>query len=199
MIGQDIINTFASLGDTGMLLAMLVIIWIDGTAFPTLPEVWMVWIFGVHPLSFEWGAALVIVASVASLLGNFSLYTLVKLAKLPHWIQKRMQQYTKFLVVHDERLLLLNRIAPILPYTGAFIAACNWNIRRCAAYILASALVKFTIIVLISWASFNNLKEEVAPWVSLGFVAMFLTVSIIASFIYRKRRMSREESQRSQS
>lgn len=199
MIGQDIINTFASLGDTGMLLAMLVIIWIDGTAFPTLPEVWMVWIFGVHPLSFEWGAALVIVASFASLLGNFSLYTLVKLAKLPHWIQKRMQQYTKFLVVHDERLLLLNRIAPILPYTGAFIAVCNWNIRRCAAYIFASALVKFTIIVLISWASFNNLKEEVAPWVSLGFVAMFLTVSIIASFIYRKRRMSREESQRSQS
>lgn len=199
MIGQDIINVFASLGDTGMLLAMLVIIWIDGTAFPTLPEVWMVWIFGVHPLSFEWGASLVIVASLASLLGNFSLYSLVRLAKLPNWMQKRMQQYTKFLVVHDERLLLLNRIAPILPYTGAFIAACNWNIRRCAAYIFVSALVKFTIIVLISWASFDNLKAEVAPWVSLGFVAMFLTVSIIASLIYRKRRIARGEAQRSQS
>jgi len=38
VIGEDIINVFASLGDLGMLLALVVIIWIDGTAFPTLPK-----------------------------------------------------------------------------------------------------------------------------------------------------------------
>jgi len=77
-------------------------------------------------------------------------------------------------VVHDERLLLLNRIAPIVPYTGAFIATCNWNLKKCAVYIFASAIVKFSIIVLISWASFDQLKEDVAPWVSLAFVAVFM-------------------------
>ncbi len=199
MIGEDIIGMFATLGDIGMLLAITVIIWIDGTAFPTLPEVWMVWIFGVHPSSFTWAVALIVVASLASLLGNFTLYGLVKIAKLPPWIQKKMRQYTNFLVVHDERLLLLNRIAPIVPYTGAFIATCNWNLKKCAVYIFASALAKFSIIVLISWASFDRLKEDVAPWVSLIFVAAFLLVSVIVSFVYKRRQTSKGEPERSQS
>lgn len=199
MIGEDIIGMFASLGDLGMMLAITVIIWIDGTAFPTLPEVWMVWIFGVHPASFTWALVLVVVASLASLLGNFTLYGLVKIAKLPPWVQKKMKQYTNFLVVHDERLLLLNRIAPIVPYTGAFIATCNWNLKKCAVYIFVSAIVKFSIIVLISWASFDQLKEDVAPWVSLVFVAAFMLASVIVSFVYKKRQTSKGEPERSQS
>jgi membrane protein DedA with SNARE-associated domain len=199
MLGQDIINLFASLGDMGMLLAIVLIILIDGAAFPTLPEVWTVWIFGVHPESLAWGATLVIVASFASLLGNFTLYGFVKLVGLPKWLKRKMNQYTNFLLVHDERLLILNRIAPIVPYTGAFIAACNWNVRKSAVYILLSALMKFTIIVLISWASFESLKEDIAPWVSLGFVAIFLVASIVVSFIYKKRNISRREPERSQS
>ncbi|HJX04304.1 MAG TPA: hypothetical protein VJ489_00640 [Thermoplasmata archaeon] len=198
MIGEDIINVFASLGDLGMLLALTVIIWIDGTAFPTLPEVWMVFLYGVHPDSFSWGAALVLTASAASLLGNFTLYSLVKVAKLPKWVQKKMKQYTNFLIVKDEKLLLLNRLAPIVPYTGAFIAVCNWDVRKCATYIFASALVKFSIIVLISWASFESVKDEIAPFVSLAVVIIILVSSIIASIVYRKRKMQKEEPVRSQ-
>jgi len=198
MIGEDIINMFASVGDIGMLLAITVIIWIDGTAFPTLPEVWMVFLYGVHPDSFAWGAALVLTASAASLLGNFTLYSLVKVARLPRWVEKKMKQYTDFLIVKDEKLLLLNRLAPIVPYTGAFIAVCNWNVRKSALYIFASALVKFSIIVLISWASFESVKEEIAPFVSLAVVIIILVSSIIASFVYKKRRLPKEEPVRSQ-
>ena len=198
MIGEDIINMFASLGDLGMLLAMTVIIWIDGTAFPTLPEVWMIFLFGAHPDSFAWGAILVIVASAASLLGNFTLYALVRVAKLPKWVQKKMKQYTDFLIVKDEKLLLLNRLAPIVPYTGAFIAVCNWNVRKCAVYIFASAIVKFSIIILISWASFESVKEEIAPFVSLAVVIVLLVSSIIASIVYKKRKLKKEGSARSQ-
>ncbi len=198
MIGEDIINMFASLGDLGMLLAIVVIIWIDGTAFPTLPEVWMVFVYGTHPDSFGWGAALVLTASAASLLGNFTLYSLVKIAKLPKWVQKKMKQYTNFLIVKDEKLLLLNRLAPIVPFTGAFIAVCNWDVRKCAVYIFASALVKFSVIVLISWASFESVKEEVAPFVSLAVVIILLVSSIIASIIYKKRHVPKEEPVRSQ-
>jgi len=198
MIGEDIINTFASLGDIGMLLAITIIIWIDGTAFPTLPEVWMVFLYGVHPESFAWGAAIVITASAASLLGNFTLYSLVKVAKLPKWVQKKMKQYTNFLIVKDEKLLLLNRLAPIVPYTGAFIAVCNWNVKKSALYIFVSALAKFSIIVLISWASFESVKEEIAPFVSLAVVIILLVSSIIVSFVYKKRRLPKEEPVRSQ-
>jgi len=198
MIGEDIINMFASLGDIGMLLAITFIIWIDGTAFPTLPEVWMVFVYGVHPASFAWGAALVLTASAASLLGNFTLYSLVKVARLPKWVEKKMKQYTNFLIVKDEKLLLLNRLAPIVPYTGAFIAVCNWNVRKSAVYIFASALAKFSIIVLISWASFESVKDEIAPFVSLAVVIIILVSSIIASFVYKKRRLPKEEPVRSQ-
>ena len=198
MIGEDIINAFASLGDIGMLLALVVIIWIDGTAFPTLPEIWMIWIFGVNPDSFAWGTVLVLVATCARLLGNFTLYTLVKVAKLPGWIQRRMKQYTDFLIVKDERLLLLNRLAPIVPYTGAFIAVCNWNVKKSAIYIFISGLVKFSAIVVISWLSFDNLREDVAPWVSLGVVAILLGASVIASVVYRRKAGLRGDVSRSQ-
>lgn len=197
-IGQDIIDLFAGLGDVGMLIAILVIVWIDGTAFPTLPEAWMVFIFGTHPDSFSWGATVVIVASVASLAGNFTLYALVKKAKLPHRMQRVMRGYTNWLILKDERLLILNRFAPLIPYTGAFIAVCNWNLRKCAVYIFASALAKFSAYIIIFWLSFDNLRAEVAPWVSLAIVAVVITASIAASLAYKRREQTRREPERSQ-
>lgn len=195
-VGQSIIDLFSGLGDIGMLLAITVIIWIDGTAFPTLPEAWMVFIFGVHPDSFVWGATLVLVASFASLLGTFTLYSLVKVAKLPGWIQRAMRRYTNWLILKDERLLLLNRFAPLIPYTGAFMAVCNWNLRKCAVYLISSAVVKFSVYIVIFWLSFESLKEEVAPWVSLAVVAVVVTASIISSILY-KRKQERGEPTRS--
>jgi membrane protein YqaA with SNARE-associated domain len=186
-LGQSIVDLFSGLGDLGMLLAITIIIWIDGTAFPTLPEVWMIFIFGVHPGSFMWGATLVMVASLASLLGNFTLYSLVKIAKLPSWVQKAMKKYTNWLILKDERLLILNRFAPLIPYTGAFMAVCNWNLKKCAVYLLVSAVAKFSAYILIFWLSFESLKEEVAPWVSLAIVAIVITASIITSFVYKKK------------
>lgn len=198
MIGEDIISLFASLGDGGMLIAIAVIILIDGVGFPTIPEVWIVFIFGANPDSLIWGTALVLVASLSSLLGNFALYKLVKIAKLPTWIQRKMRQYTNFLIVKDERLLLLNRIAPVIPYTGAFIAACGWNLKRSAVYLFFGAIGKFSVIVILSWLSFDNLREDVAPWVSIGFVAVMLATSLIISVIYRKRMGVGGEPSRSQ-
>ena len=198
MIGQDILDLFADLGDVGMLLAIILIIWLDGTAFPTVPEIWMVFIFGAHPDSFSWGATLVIVATLAGLAGNLTLYSLVKIAKLPNWIQKKMRQYTQFLIVKDERLLILNRFAPIVPYTGAFVAACGWNLKKSVIYLVISGMAKSAVIVAISWLSFDNLREEVAFWVAVGVVATMVTASIISSLIYRGRARKRGEIARSQ-
>lgn len=197
MIGEDIINMFASLGDVGMLIAIAVIIWIDGTAFPTLPEAWMVFIFGTHATSFWWGAAVVLVASVASLAGNFTLYLLVKTARLPKRVEKAMKAYTNWLILKDERLLILNRFAPLIPYTGAFIAVCNWNLKKCAVYILTSAVAKFSFYIVIFWLSFETLKDEVAPWVSLALVAIVIVASIVASVTYKKKQSSGGEPARS--
>jgi membrane protein DedA with SNARE-associated domain len=198
MIGEDIIGLFVVLGDAGMLLAMAVIILVDGVGFPTLPEVWMVFIFGAHPDSFAWGALLVLVFTLASLGGNFALYSFVKLVKVPRRVQRIMQRYLNFIIVHDERVLLLNRAAPILPYTGAFMAVSNWNLKKCALYLFIGAMAKSSLIVVIAWLSFDNLRAEVAPWVSLGLVLTVLLVSLIVSFIYKKRAGLRGVPERSQ-
>lgn len=198
MIGEDILDLFADLGDIGMLLAITLIIWLDGTAFPTVPEMWMVLIFGAHSDSFGWGFVLVVVATLAGLAGNLTLYSLVKIAKLPNWIQRKMKRYTEFLIVKDERLLILNRFAPIVPYTGAFVAACGWDLKKSVAYLLISGIAKSAVIVTISWLSFDNLREEVALWVSLGVVAVIVTASVISSLVYRRRARARGETARSQ-
>jgi len=187
MIGEDIIGIFSSLGDLGMLVALTVIILIDGTGFPTLPEIWMVFIFGANSDSLTWGVLVILVASLASLGGNFILYSIVKVAKPPRWIRKAMTKYTDFLIVSDERLLLLNRLAPVVPYTGAFMAVCNWDIKKCALYLITGAMAKSTAVVVLSWLSYDNLRQELAPWVALGAVVVVMMISIIASLIYKRR------------
>ena len=199
MIGESIIDAFASLGDIGMIIALVSIILIDGTGFPTLPEVWMVWIYGVHFDSVGWAVMLVFVASFASLGGNFILYTIVKLVGMPKRIQKVMRKYTDFLIVSDERLLLLNRIAPLVPYTGAFMAVCNWNLRKCVMYLLVGALMKSTVVIALAWFSYDNLRQDVAPWIALIAVIVVLLASVVASFIYRKRVGIQGGAKRSQS
>lgn len=187
MIGESIIDAFASLGDIGIITALVAIILIDGTGFPTLPEVWMVWIYGVHFDSFGWAVTLIVVASLASLGGNFILYTVVKVIGMPKRIEKVMKKYTDFLIVSDERLLLLNRIAPLVPYTGAFMAVCDWNLRKCVLYLLVGALMKSTAIIALAWLSYDNLRQDIAPWIALIAVVAVLLASVIASFIYRRR------------
>lgn len=198
LLGEDIISLFSSLGDAGMLLALAAIILIDGTGFPTLPEVWMVFIFGANPGSFTWGVMVVLVSTVASLGGNFTLYSLVKAARLPSWISRRMRQYTDFLIVKDERLLLLNRLAPVVPYTGAFIAVCNWDVRKCALYLFVGAMAKSSVVVVLSWLSYDNLRQDIAPWVALGAVVIVIVASLVASLIYKRRLRLRGEFPRSQ-
>jgi membrane protein DedA with SNARE-associated domain len=198
VIGEDILNLFADLGDLGMLLAITLIIWLDGTAFPTVPEIWLVMIFGAHSDSFGWGVMLVVVATLAGVAGNLTLYSLVKIARLPNWIQKKMRQYTQFLIVKDERLIILNRFAPIVPYTGAFVAVCGWNLKKSVMYMFVSGLAKSAVIVTISWLSYDNLRQEAAFWVSVGVVAIIVIASVVSSLIYRRRARARGEIARSQ-
>jgi len=188
-IGQNIFDMFRGLGDIGMFIAIAIVIWLDGAAFPTLPEVWLVFIWNAHPdPSFSFGLTLVLVATAASVAGTLSLYTAVKLTGLPKRVQKAMSGYTNWLIVNDERLLVLNRFAPLIPYTGAFIAANNWNIRKATIYLFGSALLKFSAWVTVFAVLRENLVGDLSPWISLALVAIVITASTIISLTYRKKR-----------
>jgi membrane protein DedA with SNARE-associated domain len=201
LIGEGIIDFFGSMGEMGMLASLALIILIDATLFPTLPEGWMVFIFGALAVGSDaplWGVMLVLVATVAGMCGNLVLYGLVKRARLPQRIERVMKKYTDFLVVSDERLLLINRIAPVVPYTGAFMAVCKWDLRKCLAYIFVGGVARWSVIVVLVWLSFDNIRQDLAPWVALIAVIAVVVASLVASLIYRRRLGLRGEASRSQ-
>ena len=191
-IAQGIWDTFSGMGDAGMLLALGILVWIDGTAFPTLPEAWLVAIIEGHTasssLTFGFGVAMVLVATTASLAGTFTLYLLVRVGKLPKRISRAMQGYTRWLVVNDERVLILNRLAPLIPYTGAFIAVNNWNVKKSALYVFTSGMAKMSAWIIVFAVLNVNLADSVNHWVSLGVVAVVITASIVASLVYKRKK-----------
>ena len=129
MIGDTLINFFSAFGIAGMLLSLYLIFLIDSMIFPALPDFFILIIYSANP-DFGWGIILLFIAVFASFSGNTLLYLLVKKISVPKWVKKLMRKYSKILIMSDERILLLNRIAPVLPYTGAFIAINNWDYKK---------------------------------------------------------------------
>ncbi len=188
-IGQTIFDLFRGLGDLGMFIAIAIVIWLDGAVFPTIPEAWLVFIWNAHPdPSFNFGLVLVLVCTLASVAGTLSLYTAVRVIGLPKRIRKAMSGYTKWLIVNDERLLVLNRFAPLIPYTGAFIAANEWDIRKASIYLVGSAALKFSAWVTVFAILRENVVGELSPWISLGLVAIVIGASTTVSIAYRRKR-----------
>jgi hypothetical protein len=188
-IGQTIFDLFRGLGDLGMFIAIAIVIWLDGAVFPTIPEAWLVFIWNAHPdPSFTFGLILVLVCTLASVAGTLSLYSVVRMVGLPRRMQRAMSGYTRWLIVNDERLLVLNRFAPLIPYTGAFIAANDWDIRRATMYLVGSAALKFSAWVTVFAVLRENIVGQLSPWISLALVAIVIGASTAVSLIYRRKR-----------
>src|SRR2546427_8473591 len=133
---------FASLGPIGSLAALLVIFAVDAAVFPALPEAWILITYTFRPETMDavgWAAVLLLAAVAGDLLGTSILYALVRRIlvrgrRMPRWLESGMRRWTEFLGVPDERAILLNRIAPVVPFVGAFIATLRWNYRRSMAF-----------------------------------------------------------------
>ncbi len=187
MFGEQIVDPFLTFGDAGMLVALVCLVLLDGAGLPTVPEMWLVLFFGAHPETFAWGAIVAVVASVAGLGGLMIQYSLATAARLPKKIRHVMKRYTNFLVLHDERLLLLNKAAPMIPYSGAFVAALNWSLRRSLAYSLLGSLGKTFMIVTITFLAYGGLAREIAGWVSFLLLGCVFGASMLASLLVKRR------------
>ena len=187
MIGDSIIQFFSSFGIIGMALSLYLIFLIDSMIFPALPDFFLLVIFSTNPNSIAWGMSLLIIAVVASFSGNTLLYLLIKKYSPPKWIKKPMQKYSNMLIVSDERILLINRIAPVLPYTGAFIAINNWDYKKAISYIVLGACVKFGFLLLLSGTFYTLFEEGVAQKATFLLIMLTIGISLIASFLERKR------------
>jgi len=186
---------FASLGPVGSLLALLLIFALDAALFPALPEVWIVVTYTYRPEILDpllWAALLLGVGIAGDVLGTTFLYLMVRRVlirgrRMPGWLERGMKRWTTFLVVRDERLILLNRVAPVIPFVGAFIATLGWDYRRSLAYVAFGGLAKYAILLFVVFAIGVAYKPSTARWITLGIVVVVVAVSVLASSLYRRR------------
>ena len=192
-LGQAIYDLFGANGEWGLVLCIFLIFLLDALLIPTLPELFFVLAFigGAnygHPLLF--GVELLIAAVIAEQIGIFSLYLVVKKYnhKIPKKIQSALDKYTQFLVVSDEKLLLLNRVAPMLPFAGAFVAILNWSVPKSAFYIAIGCVVKFGFIMMLSNFFYNYFQSEESQIITIVMILVVIAVSIVLSLFVKKKK-----------
>jgi hypothetical protein len=174
-----------------LMLGVFLIFYFDSMVLTLLPEVLILFFFAIEqpdvPL-VTWALLLLLMANFGDVSGNFTIYLLFKKWG---WFHKKvsasLRKYVGFLLLKDEKLILLNRVAPALPMCGVFMAACDWDIKKSLFYIYLGGLIKYSIILII----FGFLKflydPDVAFWITLISVIAFL----IPSFFWGRRKQKR--------
>ena len=186
---------FASLGPIGSLVALLLIFAVDAALFPALPEAWILITYTFRPETMDavgWAAILLVVSVAGDLLGTSILYALVRRIlvqgrRMPHWLESGMRRWTEFLGVPDERAILLNRIAPVVPFVGAFIATLRWNYRRSMAFVAVGGLAKYAVLLYLVFVIGVAYDPRTARSITLVLVVVVVAFSIVGSWLFRRR------------
>lgn len=195
-LGDWIEAVFAFLGAPGLLAAMFLIFLADAAIFPALPEVFIVAFYFQLTFGFQWAPPVAAITLLALALagdvsGNAGLYALVRFLKsrgrVPARIERIMQKWVQVLLVKDERVVLVNRIAPAVPLTGAFIAVCGWDIRRALGYVVLGGFLKYAFLLLLAaWLSVQ-LSPDLARLITFAAVIVFVVASVAAGQWRKKK------------
>lgn len=193
-IGEAFFTLFSPLGLAGWLLCTFLLFYIDAIVFPTLPELFVVLFFvsgyGSMPDWALW-SLFVLTIAVAEVLGLTTLYIAVKRLKVPPKVTGVVDRYRRFLLLQDERMILLNRVAPILPFTGAFVALSGWSYRKSLFYLVLGGTLKYGLILAASSYFLIYMEKGMATDVTLIMVVAIIVLSFIASS-YRKRKAEKQ-------
>ncbi len=186
---------FAFLGPLGTLVALFFVFVIDAAVVPALPELAVVLSFlyrapGTDPL--PWAALLLGMALAGEVVGNTLMFLWVRKlvvdrGHLPRIIDRAMKGWTKLLLVRDERIILVNRIAPVVPFVGAFIAVVGWSFPKSLAFIVIGALAKYSLLLVLVGYLGIVYDPNTATLVTVGAVLVLVAASVGASLILRRR------------
>ncbi|MFT0898830.1 hypothetical protein [Candidatus Methanoprimaticola sp. MG2] len=185
-IGDVLFGIFGADGGWGVVLCIFLIFFIDALLFPTLPELFFILGFSYDP-SIEFGLLLLGAAVIAEWVGIFSLYYITEHVRIPQKVTRVVGKYKDFLLVSDERLLLLNRIAPTVPFAGAFISIVKWDLKKSWFYITIGCILKYGVIMLLSDQMYKYYAES-ATTMTIVMLVVILAVSFILSYVVKKRK-----------
>ena len=184
---QIMFDIFGPYGAAGVVLLVFLAFLIDATVFPFLPEIFIILGFSYDPTP-EFAVVLLLAAIVAECLGNTILYAVVEKYGLPKRLRSAMEKYVDFLIVSDERMMLVNRIAPMIPYSGAFISVIeSWTLRRALFYVVIGCILKYGLVLSMSAFFYSYFSSSTAQWLMIGLVLAILAVSFVTSYIRKKR------------
>jgi hypothetical protein len=196
-IADAIAGVLAAYGPVGMAAALYLIFLIDAAVFPALPEVWVAFffpqsaLFGWEPL--PWAVFLLVMAVAGEATGNTLLYLavrqFVKRGRWPRLLERLMRSWMRFLIVKDERIILINRLAPVVPMVGSFMAVLRWNYAKSLAYIVIGAAAKYSALMLLMGIFFIAYDRELAQWITIVLVFVVVGASVGGSFLYRRKMM----------
>jgi hypothetical protein len=148
--------------------------------------------YGTMPDWALWSLFVLTIAA-AEVLGLTTLYLVVKRIRVPPKISSVVDRYRRFLLLQDERMILLNRIAPILPFTGAFVALSGWSYRRSLFYLVLGGTIKYGLILAASNYFLIYMEKGMAADVTLVMVVAIIILSLIASTCRKRRAERRNE------
>jgi membrane protein YqaA with SNARE-associated domain len=191
---------FETLGPIGALVALFLVFAVDAAVFPLLPEFAVVLTFSFLPRGFgpvTWGLLLLSMAVAGEAVGNTALYLFVRRAliqkgRMPATIERLMRRWMDFLVVRDERIILVNRVAPVVPMVGAFIATMRWDYRKSLAYIVVGSAVRYSALLLLTGWVGVVYDPVAARWLTVGLVVVIVALSVVGSFTYRRRALGKK-------
>jgi len=183
---EGLFDWFQGFGPGFALLGLFVIMVIDAMIFPALPELFAVLAFLMDPTP-EWAAILLAAVCLAEITGNSLLYALVKWKELPGFLRKAMKKWTGFIIFSDERIILLNRVAPVMPFTGAFIATCNWNYRKSMLFLVVGGLLKYGALFGLVGLLDYGFERGDAQLFSLAAVIAVICLSLAASAVLKRK------------
>lgn len=183
---QFMMDLFGPYGGSGVVLMVFLAFYIDATVFPFLPEIFIILGFSYDPTP-PFAVTLIAVSILAECLGNCTLYLVVKRVRVPRKVRSLMNKYVSLLIVNDERMLLVNRIAPLLPYSGAFIALTeHWKLSRALMYVALGCILKYGLILSMSTIFFEYFSSSMASVMMIVFVLVILALSLVLSHLRQK-------------
>ena len=187
MIGDWLYGVFGPYGYIGILVFIFLLFYIDSLIFPTLPEVLFILSFMYDPTPY-WGMILLLVGAVAEFAGVTSLYLVVERIRVPERIRSVADKYSKFLILNDERMILVNRVAPVMPFTGAFISLIeSWEIKRAWFYLILGYVLKYGAILLFANFFFAFFSGPQAEVLSIVMIIIVMAVSLLMAYRKKKR------------
>lgn len=111
--------------------------------------------------------------------GVFLMWFITSRFNIPNRIKKVVSTYVDYLLVPNEKMILINRFAPMLPFAGAFSAIMSWDIRKVLAYNAIGCIIKYGFLAIMGGSLYAILGADAGmATILVTIVVMIIGVSM---------------------